>query len=117
MIDFEELSIHEKTINQNDKKFNLGNEKFNFSQKIFNDLITQIPLTNDYQQSFNISNKNRENAIKELLRLEHLNKEEKQHVENLIERYADPFHIPGEPLGATTILQHNIPTTDIFKTI
>ena len=112
LIDFEELSIHEKTINQNDRKLNLGNENFNFSQQIFNDLITQIPQTNDYHQSFNISNKSRENAIKELLRLDHLNKEEKQHVENLIEKYADRFHIPGEPLGATTVLQHNIPTTD-----
>ena len=44
--------------------------------------------------------------------MDHLNKEEKQHVENLIEKYADRFHIPGEPLGATTVVQHNIPTTD-----
>ena len=44
--------------------------------------------------------------------MDHLNKEEKQHVENLIEKYADRFHIPGEPLGATTVLQHNIPTSD-----
>ena len=44
--------------------------------------------------------------------MDHLNKEEKQHVENLIEKYADRFHIPGEPLGATTVLQHKIPTTD-----
>ena len=85
MIDFEELSLHGKTINQNDKKLNLGNEKFIFLQQIFNDLINQIPQTNDYHQLFNISNKNRENAIKELLRLDHLNEEEKQHLENLIE--------------------------------
>ena len=39
------------------------------------------------------------------------NKEENQHVENLIEKYADRFHIPEEPLGATNVLQHNIPTT------
>ena len=49
LIYFEELSIHEKTINQNDRKFNL-------SQQIFNDLISQIPQTNDYNQSLNISN-------------------------------------------------------------
>ena len=30
----------------------------------------------------------------------------------MIEKYADRFHIPGEPLGATTVLQHNIPTKD-----
>ena len=62
-------------------KTNSGNGKeFNFSQQIFNDFINQIPKINDYDQSFNISNKNRENPIKELLRLDHLNQEEKQHV-------------------------------------
>ena len=30
----------------------------------------------------------------------------------MIKEYANRFHIPGEPLGATTVLQHNIPTTD-----
>ena len=29
-----------------------------------------------------------------------------------MEKYGHRFHIPGEPLGATTVLQHNIPTTD-----
>ena len=73
LIDFDELSINEKTINQNDRKLNLGNEKFNFPQQIFNDLISQIPQTNDYYQSFHIFNINQENAIKESLRLDHLN--------------------------------------------
>ena len=111
LIDFEELPINEEK--QNNTKTNLGDRKeFNFSQQIFNDFINQIPKINDYDQSFSISNKKRENSIKELLRLDHLNQEEKQHVENLIQKYADRFHIPGEPLGATTVLQHNIPTTD-----
>ena len=85
---------------------------YNFSQQIFNDFVKQIPKVNDCDLSFNVSNKNRENSIKELLRLGHLNKEETQHIGNLIEKYADRFHIPGEPLGATTVSQHNIPTTD-----
>ena len=73
-----------------------------------------LKIFNTYTQpkSFNISNKNQENYIKESLRLDHLNKEEKQHVENLIKKYAHRFHIPGEPLGATTGLQNNIPITD-----
>ena len=75
-------------------------------------MITQVPKTNDFKQSFNILHKDRENSIEELLRLDHLNKEEKQNVENLIKKYADRFHIAGEPLRATTVLQHNIPTTD-----
>ena len=55
LIDFEEVSIHEEK--QTDTKTNLEDKKeFNFLRQIFN----------------------------ELLRLDHLNKEEKQHVENLI---------------------------------
>ena len=111
LIDFEEVPIHEEK--QTNTKTNLGDGKeFNFSQQIFNDFINQIPKINAYDQSFNISNKNRENSIKELLRLDHLNQEEKQHVENFIQKYADRFHIPGEPLEATNVLQHKIPTTD-----
>ena len=44
--------------------------------------------------------------------MDHLNREERQHVEGLITKYSDRFNIPGESLGATTILQHNISTTD-----
>ena len=111
MIDFEEVSIHEEK--QTETKTNLEDRKeFNFSQQIFNDFINQIPKVHDCDQSFNILNNNRENSIKELLRLDHLNKEERQHVENLITKYANRFHIPGEPLRAKTALQHNIPSTD-----
>ena len=111
LIDFEEVSIHEEK--QPDTKTNFEDRKeFNFSQQIFNDFIIQIPKINDCDQSFNISNKNRKNSIKELLRLDHSNQEEKQHVENLIQKYAGRFHMPGESLGAKTVLQHNIPTTD-----
>ena len=95
LIDFEEK--------QTDTKTNLEDRtEFNLSQQIVNDFINQIPKVNYFDQSFNISNKNRENCIKN----------KKQHFENLILKYADRFHIPGEPAGATTILQHNIPTTD-----
>ena len=111
LIDFEEVSVHEEKQTDTKTRFE-DRKKFNFSQQIFNDFINQIPKVNDCDQSFNISNGNRENSIKEVLRLDHLNKEEKQHVENLIKKYAVRIHIRGEPSGATTVLQHNIPTTD-----
>ena len=112
-LDFKELSIHEKAINHTDRKSSLKNKKeLNFSQQIFNDFVNHIPSINDFDQSFNISNKNWENSIKELLRLDHLNKEERQHVVSLIKKYTDRFHIPGKPLGALNLLQHNIPRTD-----
>ena len=70
LIDFEEILIHEEK--QTDTKRNLEDRKeFNFSQQNFNDFINQIPKVKDCYQSFNISNKNRENYIKELLRLDH----------------------------------------------
>ena len=113
LLDFEVVSIHKETINQTGKELDLEERKeFNCLQNIFNDLINQLPQTYDFKPSFNISHKDRENSIKELLRLDHLNEEEKQHVENLIKKYADRFHIPGEPLGRITVLQHSIPTTD-----
>ena len=68
LIDFEELSIHE--VKQTDTKTNSENRKeFNFSQQIFNDFINQIPEINYCDQSFNISNKNRENSIKRIIKI------------------------------------------------
>ena len=43
----------------------------------------------------------RSDKIIELLRLEHLNEEERKNVEKLIRNNQDRFHIPGETLEAT----------------
>jgi len=56
--------------------------------------------------------RNRLAKITELLRLEHLDIQEKKNVINLISNSQDRFHIPGEKLTATHMLQHQIPTTD-----
>ena len=51
LINFEEISIHEK--NQTDTKTNLKDRnEFNFSQRISNNFINQISKVNDYDQSF-----------------------------------------------------------------
>jgi len=55
--------------------------------------------------------------ITELLRLEHLDIQEKESVINLISDSQDRFHIPGEKLTATHVLQHQIPTTDDWPII
>jgi Reverse transcriptase (RNA-dependent DNA polymerase). len=57
-------------------------------------------------------NDDRAQTVKSLLRLEHLNIEEKDSIDKLLEEFAGDFHIPGEILGATDVLQHRIPTTD-----
>ena len=63
LIYFEKISINEE--NRYDTKINLEDRReFNFSQQVFNDFISQIPKVQDSYQSFNVSNKNRENYIK-----------------------------------------------------
>ncbi|XP_043604719.1 uncharacterized protein LOC122577454 [Bombus pyrosoma] len=58
------------------------------------------------------SKETRFDKIIELLRLEHLNEEERKTVEELIRRNQDRFHLPGETLEGTEILEHRIITTD-----
>jgi len=45
-----------------------------------------------------------------MLRLDHLNFEERIHVEDLIKKSSDCFHLSGENLEHTNVLQHRIPT-------
>ena len=61
---------------------------------------------------YNVTDKDRVECIKKLLRLEHLNQDEYEHVEKLIKINADRFQIPGEPPEATNVLQHSNPTVD-----
>lgn len=56
-------------------------------------------------------NEDRFEKLKPLLNLEYLNVEEKNHVERLVKKYSDCFHIPSEPLGSTNYYKHRIPTT------
>jgi len=50
--------------------------------------------------------------IKTLLRLDHLNDEESQHVERIIQKHGDLFQLPTDTLGFTTLINHKIETTD-----
>ncbi|KAL6440856.1 hypothetical protein ACFW04_003346 [Cataglyphis niger] len=51
-------------------------------------------------------------VINDLLRLNHLNKEESDHVSRLIDRHQDLFHLPGSKLGFTSVIKHKIVTSD-----
>ena len=44
------------------------------------------------------------------LSLEHLNKEERQHVEKTCAAYQDIFHLPGEMLTSTAAVRHETRT-------
>ena len=61
---------------------------------------------------YNVTDEDRVECIKKLLPLDHLNQDKYEHVEKLITNNADKFQIPGEPLEATNVLQHWIPTAD-----
>lgn len=54
----------------------------------------------------------RKTSVEDLLRLDHLNQEEKESVLQLTRKNADRFHLPGQPLGFTNKIQHQIRTTD-----
>ena len=56
--------------------------------------------------------KSRTEKIKQLLRTEHLNQEEKRAIERISEEYSDTFHLKGEPLTYTNAVQHEIATRD-----
>jgi len=48
--------------------------------------------------------KTRIEKILKLLRLDHLNKEEKTNVTSLVTKHAERFHLPGEALSTTSVL-------------
>ena len=55
---------------------------------------------------------NRVSKVLNLLRLDHLNSEERKAVSILVEENVNLFHIPGDPLRATNMLRHTIVTKD-----
>ena len=82
------------------------------SSKILNDFSrTDNSLINSCK-FYNVVDEDRIECIKKLLRLDHLNQYEYAHVEKLIKNNAYRFQIPGEPIEATNVLQHLIPTID-----
>ena len=53
---------------------------------------------------------NRQEVIRNLLRITHLNREEEKTLVSLCEEYSDIFHLEGEPLSCTSGLAHEIVT-------
>ena len=84
------------------------------SNKILNSFLKTDNFFDNPCKFFDITGEEKIECIKKLLRLDHLNQDEYEHVERLIINSADRFHIPGEPklMLATNILQQSIPTTD-----
>lgn len=53
-----------------------------------------------------------EAAVLHLLRLDHLNVEEKANIVSMVTKHLDRFHLPDEKLEITNAVQHFIPTID-----
>ena len=65
------------------------------------------------QVSFSIySSNDRVAEIKKLLRLDHLNQEEKESVDRHLNEFQDRYHLSNEKLMATSVMRHRINTTD-----
>lgn len=76
---------------------------------------TSAPEQTKHIATINGHNRNalpRTEDVKNLLRLEHLNKEETEHVHNLINEHDDLFHLPTNTLQYTNTISHTLPTTD-----
>lgn len=54
----------------------------------------------------------RDEKLKNLLRLDHLEETEKNRMEKLIFEYSNVFFIEGDPLVGTDLIEHRIPLTD-----
>jgi len=50
--------------------------------------------------------------LRELLRLDYLNKKEAIRVDRIINKYSNLFQFPDEPLGHTDVTAHKIVITD-----
>lgn len=60
----------------------------------------------------NNDTKARLDSLNENLRLDHLNQEEKDAINNICTEFNDIFHLPTDELTRTTATTHNIPTTN-----
>ena len=101
--EFEERDFQNVTSQSSNLK-NLSND--DLSNKILNIFLKTDNFFDNPCKFFNITGEERIECIKKLLRLDHLNQDEYEHVERLIINSADRFQIPGKPLEATNVLQH-----------
>ena len=78
--------------------------------------LDKFIFTNDTEETlsqlYNILGEDRIIKITELLRLNHFNQEELDHVKKLITKHSDRFQIPDEPLKCINAAMHSIPTVD-----
>ena len=107
--DFEEQKWYKKI--EHLHNFKQTNNEY-LSSKILNNFLRIDNSLINSCKFYNVTDEDRVESIKKLLRLDHFNQDEYEHVKNIIKNNADRFQIPGEPLEAANVLQHSIPTVD-----
>lgn len=72
------------------------------------------PFDNQQSSIFTINtvSNNRHSTLKEHLRLDHLNPEEKHSIIQICNKYNDVFYLPNDNLTATDVVTHSIKVTD-----
>lgn len=86
---------------------NKSNEPFNLPPlKIIGEKAVEVYFIQ------NSDSKHRSYQLKSNLRTEHLNKEEKEELENICESFSDIFFLPGDHLSSTDTIEHEIKTTE-----
>lgn len=75
--------------------------------------VSRFAMSETVTTAYSEANQHQRAAeVTALLRLDHLNSEESENIHRLILWSADCFHLPNEPLGATSVIRHQIVTTD-----
>ncbi len=72
----------------------------------------KFPPTNPNQHSNSNIRESREEKLMKILRLDHLNDEEKEFILKDCLEYSDLFYLEGDQLTCTDLIEHKIPTTD-----
>lgn len=89
------------------ESYTRNNNELFFTTSLLTPGDEKPPFTNFY-----IRNQERFRKIRELVCLDDLNSEEKEHVEKIIATHTESFHLPEDSLPCTDAAQHYIPTTD-----
>lgn len=91
----------------------LHRPEINATQLVLNDRPFEEP-----KHLIHLSNSNNENnpshkfnKIDKLVRQEHLNSEEKESLNKIVNEFSDIFYVEGDPLTFTNHTKHSIPTT------
>lgn len=78
----------------------------------FDNISDMFESSSDEEEEQITAPSKRIEKIKSILELQHLNQEEREHIYNLVYEFQDRFHLPGDPLPCTHLVEHEVHITD-----